>query len=147
MGLNDLTTYLHLHDAAERYQVDFRVLREAIDAGTVRAVQTSSGDVLVAGEDVGVMNIAAQVEPSLGGAPIRAAEAAEKYDLPQNNLTRWADAGYIRVIERAPRRLILDEGDVQRVAEIFHRAYRETGSFVRAGWVLKRMLTPESLAV
>ena len=76
----------------------------------------------------------------LRGHPIRVTEAAEQYGVSQANLSRWADAGYIRVIERRQRLLLLDEADVKLVSDIFKRAYEELRSSVRAGWVLKRTI-------
>jgi predicted site-specific integrase-resolvase len=141
MGLTDLTTYLPLQIAAERYHVDFQTLHHAIRAGTVRAIQNSQGEVLVAGEDVGVMQIEPEVDPDLQGKPIRAAVASKKYGVSPNNLGNWAAAGYIHVIERGPKLLLLDEGEVKRTVEIFRQARRETGSFIRAGWILKKAMS------
>jgi predicted site-specific integrase-resolvase len=141
MGLADLTTYLPLQIAAERYHVDSQTLHHAIRAGTVRAIQNSQGEVLVAGEDIGVMQIEPEVDPDLQGKPIRAIEASNKYNVSHVNLSRWAEAGYIRVLERGPKLLVLDEAEVKRAVEVFHQARHETGSPVRAGRVLKRTLS------
>jgi predicted site-specific integrase-resolvase len=141
MELPDLTTYLPLHEAAERYNVAPQTLHLAIKKGTVRAAKTPEGEVLIAGEDVGVMSIEVQVDADLQGKPIRVTEAADKYQVDKRTLGRWASAGYVRIIEQAPKLLLLDESDVKRAAHIFHQACRETGSYVRAGWVLKRTLS------
>jgi predicted site-specific integrase-resolvase len=141
MDLPDLTTYLPLQEAAERYHVDPQNLRQAIEEGTIRAAKTPEGEVLVAGKDVGVLNIAVQVDPNLRGRPIRVTEAATKYDIEHANLSNWAKYGYINVLEQAPKLLMLDEGDVKVAVEIFKRAKRETGSSIRAGWVLKRKMS------
>jgi predicted site-specific integrase-resolvase len=140
MDLPNLTTYLPLQEAAERYHVDPQILRQAIEEGTIRAAKTPEGEVLVAGEDVGVMSIEVQVDADLRGRPIRVTEAADKYQIDKRTLGRWASAGYVSIIEQAPKLLLLDEADVKRAAHIFHQACRETGSYVRAGWVLKRTL-------
>jgi excisionase family DNA binding protein len=52
MDFADLPTYLFLNQAAARYGVDLTVLHRAITEGTVRAVRTAKGVLLVAGEDV-----------------------------------------------------------------------------------------------
>jgi predicted site-specific integrase-resolvase len=141
MDLPDLTTYLPLQEAADRYQVNPQTLHHAIRAGTVRAIQNSQGEVLVAGEDVGVMQIEPEVDPDLQGKPIRAAVASAKYNISDVNLSRWAEAGYIRVLERGPKLLVLDEAEVKRAVEVFHQARHETGSPVRAGRILKHILS------
>jgi predicted site-specific integrase-resolvase len=141
MDLPDITTYLPLQEAAKRYNVDPQTLYHAIEEGTIRAAKTPEGEVLVAGEDVGIMNIEIQTDPSLQGKPIRATEAAAKYQIDQRTLGRWAHAGYVRIIEQAPKLLVLDESDVKRAVSIFRQACRETGSYVRAGWVLKRSMS------
>ncbi len=134
-------TYLPLAEAAERYKVSTDALRAALEQGTLKAVQLPDGDLLVAIEDVQVLAAQlepAAVDPNLAGQPIRVTEAAEKYQVTHANLSRWADAGYLHILERGPKLLVLDEGEVQRAAELFHRARQATGSYVRAGWVLKR---------
>jgi predicted site-specific integrase-resolvase len=147
----DLPTYIPLEKAAEQFNVAVETLRQNIEDGAVRAAKTPAGGLLVAGEDVGELKTklsleakldSIEVDKRLRGKPIRASEAAEKYRLRQGSLTRWADAGYIRIIERGPKLLILDEGDVKRAAEIFHYAEHQTGSYIKAGWILKHALSP-----
>lgn len=138
--MSELPVYLSLQEAVDLYAIDLALLVEAVNGGTVQAFKTSTGDVLVARADVGTMCIEIPVDPDLTGRPIRLNEAAEKYDVEHQSLSRWAYSGYIRILEQASKVLVLDEADVKRVAEIFHRARRETGSYVQAGWILKRML-------
>ncbi len=137
-------TYLPLAEAAERYSIPQKTLHTALEQGALRGAQLPDGQLLVAIEDVQVLAEQLEplaVDPDLVGQPIRAAEAVEKYNITDVNLSRWANAGYIHIFERGPKRLVLDEGEVQRAAEIFHRAYQDTGSYIRAGWVLKRILS------
>jgi len=75
---------------------------------------------------------------ALDGQPIRAAEAATKYDITDVNLSRWAAKGLLRIIEQGPKLLILDEGDVAKAAAIYKRVKEVSGSAVHAGYVLKR---------
>ena len=133
----DLPTYIPLTEAARRYRLDRTALTRLVEAGRIRAVKIN-GSVAVAQEDIDLATI--QIDERLRGKPIRVTEAAEKYGVSHANLSRWADAGYIRVLQRRPRLLELDEADVKLAAEIFKRAREETGSYVRAGWILKRTL-------
>jgi hypothetical protein len=137
MATVDLPTYIPLSEATAKYRLGHRALTRLVESGRIRAVQIDGG-VAVAEEDVNI--VAIQVDDSLRGCPVRLAEAAEKYGVSDTNLVRWATAGYIRVVERGPKLLMLDEADVKLVAEIFKRAREETGSYVRAGWILKRAL-------
>ena len=84
--------------------------------------------------------MAVELDSDLVGKPIRVTEAAIKYCVSHANLSNWANAGYIRIIERRYSYLMLDEADVKRVATIFTRARDKTGSSIRAGWVLKRTM-------
>jgi len=143
MALMDLPTYIPLEKAAEQFNVAVETLQRNVEDGTIRAAKTPAGDLLVVGEDVGQLktklsNIA--MGKDLKGNPIRATEAAKKYDISHANLSNWAEYGYIRVLEKGPKRLLLDEGDVRLAAEIFNNAKNETGSSIRAGWILKRMI-------
>ncbi len=140
----NLPTYIGLDQATEQYGIPTEALTAAVEDGTLKAIQTADDEILVAVEDVQVLAERlepAPVDPELAGKPIRAAEAVRKYNITDVNLSRWANAGYIRVLRRGPKLLVLDEGDVQRAAELFLRAHEETGSYVRAGWVLKRALS------
>ncbi|HNT78934.1 MAG TPA: hypothetical protein PKH77_28345 [Anaerolineae bacterium] len=135
--MTDLPTYIPLAEAAKQYHISPSVLQQAIKAGTIKAVQVGS-EIVVDSTDMKRLTL--PVDPALRGKPIRVTAAAEKYSIDARNLDRWADAGYIRVLERGPKLLVLDEGEVQRAVAIFEHACRETGSFVKAGWVLKRIL-------
>jgi predicted site-specific integrase-resolvase len=139
--LAQLPQYIPLSEAARRYDLDPAVLTSMIEDGRIDAVKTN-GDIAVAEEDVGiaVMQARARIDKNLQGKPIRLVEAAEKYDISDANLVRWADAGYIGVLERGPKLLMIDEADVKLAVNIFKDARRETGSSVKAGWVLKRTM-------
>ena len=139
----DLPTYIPLEKAAEQFNVAVETLHQNIEDGAVRAAKTPAGGLLVAGEDVGELKTQLSgftVDEDLRGKPIRVTEAAEKYDVDQANLSRWSRAGYIHIIKQGPKLLVLDEGDVQRAAELFKHAKRETGSPIKAGWIVKRVL-------
>ncbi len=97
-------------------------------------------EIAVADEDVSILQLGISIRSELQGQPIRVMDASEKYNVNHRSLGNWAEAGCIRILDRGPKLLVLDEGEVQRAAEIFHRARQATGSYVRAGWLLKRTL-------
>lgn len=61
-------------------------------------------------------------------------EAAREYEVDQPNLSNWVRYGYIRVLDQGLQRPELGAVDV------FKRAKGLTGSSIKAGWVLKRVL-------
>ena len=107
----DLPTYIPLEKAAKQFNVTVDTLRQNIEEGTIRAAKTPAGVVLVASED---MNATMPIDTSLKGKPIRVTEAAEKYDIDHSNLSRWSQSGYIRIIRRGPKLLVLDDGGPAR---------------------------------
>ncbi len=140
MNHPELPTYIPLSEAALRYAVPEKILFQAIEDEVIRAAEINK-QVVVAAQDVSLLLLLdISIKPELCAKPIRVTEASRKYAVSQANLTRWADAGYIRILDRGPKLLVLDEGEVQRAVKIFDQAYQATGSSVRAGWVLKRTL-------
>ena len=89
---------------------------------------------VVAHTDIHVDHIDVDVDPHLAGKPICKAEAARKYQVSDVNLSRWASRGIIGTIDGKR----LDEGEVALAVAIFQAARDVTGSYVRAGYVLKR---------
>ncbi len=138
----DLPTYVSISEALERYHLGRETLTRLIENGRVRAVEVDGG-IAVAGEDLeDIVDTlrAIQIDESLVGEPIRATEAAEKYKVSERTIGRWAEAGYIQVVDRGPKLLLLDEADVKLATEIFKEARQRTGSSVRAGWILTRTM-------
>ena len=140
MAMN-LPTYIPLEEAARRYGLSRDVLTRLIEDGKIRAANVNGG-IAVTEEDIHIMALqsGSQRDKDLEGHPIRLSRAAEKYQVSDANLVRWVEAGYIQVIERGPKLLMLDEADVQLTTAIFKQARKKTGSFVKAGWVLKRAM-------
>jgi predicted site-specific integrase-resolvase len=140
----NLPTYITIGEAAKKYHLEHDTLGCLVRDGKIQAVEVD-GNIAVAEEDVSTASAEAAIQDvefdeSLKGHPIRVTEAADKYGVSHANLSRWADTGYIQIIERAPRLLLLDEADVRFAVEVFKQARMNTGSYVRAGWMLKRAL-------
>lgn len=140
-----LPAYISLSNAVQRYHLSPEALIHAVEKGTIRAIRTDE-DTLVAKDDLVVfVSRSFPVDPTLAGRPIRALEAERKYGVDHVNLLHWAESGYIGILERGPKLLVLDEGDVARAAAIFQCAHQEVGSSIRAGWILKRILKSDQL--
>lgn len=101
-------------------------------------VEQKHGVTIVSTQQIQTINV--PKDKALEGIRIRVSDAAEKYSVNQPTLTRWADAGYISILERAPKLLILDEADVDRAARTYTLALEITRNERRAGWLLKRSL-------
>ncbi len=129
--------YIPIDQAVKRYPISRATLTQAIETGKMKAVQVN-GLLAVDEEDMKTLTI--DLDKDLIGIPIRGLDAERKYGISNVNLSRWANAGYIRVIDRRAGYLVLDEAYVKRVTEIFKRAKDELGSSVKAGWVLKRAM-------
>jgi predicted site-specific integrase-resolvase len=122
--LSDLRTYIPLSEAIRRYDLDSDFLTGLIEAGRVDAVRTN-GDIAVSEEDVRKTHrttakrdeLWRRVE-HLDGRKIGVNEAARRYDLSTGSLTRWTQAGYIRILHRGnPKggrgnKTLLNEADV-----------------------------------
>jgi predicted site-specific integrase-resolvase len=122
--LSNLRTYISLSEAARRYDLDLAVLTSMIEDGRIDAVKTN-GDVAVAEEDVSKTQetMAKRDElwrrvQHLDGQGVGVNEAARKYDLSTGSLSRWIQAGYIRILHRGnPKggrgnKTLLNEADV-----------------------------------
>jgi len=74
------------------------------------------------------------------GSRIRVYDAARRYDVPVSTLTGWADRGLVRVYDRVPGLLELDEADVALAVSLY-RQLCEHVSAQRAGRWLNELLT------
>jgi hypothetical protein len=131
-GSLTMESYITLDQANQR-GVPYYVLNRAIKSGIIDAIRVN--DLIAIPE--GAMEL---LEPELVGIPIRITDAAEKYDISQPTLSRWANAGYINTIEQRYSHRTLDEADVKRAVTIYKRALEKTGSTHKAGWALRRAM-------
>lgn len=133
----ELETYLTLQEATDKYKISAEVLTHFANSGKIRAVRLNGngGGIAVAEEDVRrkVLDLAQENYSELEGRPIRVTEAAERYDIPQGTLSRWVKANYIRVLERGPKILLLNEADVARARDITRRLEMRKGRGVLTG--------------
>jgi len=144
-----LEPYLTLSDAARRYGISTDALTRLVKAGIIRAVHNEEGTAVITVQTVdnatAARMILDEIKPEqyehLRGKKIRLTEAAREYEVDQPNLSNWVRYGYIRVLDQGFQRLELDAADTKYAADIFKRAKELTGSSIKAGWVLKRVLT------
>ena len=141
-----LESYLTLSEAARKYGISTDALTRLVKDRIIRAVHNEEGDRVItvstvaAAADVIRDEIRPEQYEHLRGKRIRLMEASRKYGVANQNLYRWAERRYIRVLDQGPQRLELDEASVAYIVAIHKRAHELTGSPIKAGWVLKRML-------
>jgi len=141
-------THIPLKEASRKYGVPVEALTRLVQDGIIKLARTQEGDsvITVSTVDNGTAAriILEEIRPEqyehLKGKPIRVTEAAQRYGISQTTMSTWADKGLVQIIDRRRRLLLLDEADIKLAADIFKRARDKTGSFVRAGWVLKYAL-------
>jgi hypothetical protein len=142
-----LETHIPLKKAARKYGIPAEALTRLVRDGIIKPVQTEKGDSVItvstvaAAADVILGEIRPEQYEHLRGKRIRLMNAARKYKVFDPNLVRWVERGYIQDLDRGFQRLELDEADVAYVTEVYKRAQELTGSPIKAGWVLKRVLT------
>jgi len=112
-GDSSLPRLITLAEAARRYNIPEGVLERLVEEGHVRR-GVSDGTLLLVEQDV--QELAGKVSRNrfahLEGRPIRVTDAAKKYGIPYQTISRWAHAGRISILERGPKLLLLDEADV-----------------------------------
>lgn len=117
-----LESFLTLQEAAAKYKISAEVLTHFANSGKIRAVRLNGngGEIAVAEEDVekAARELALEDCTELKGKGIRVSNAAEKYGIPYQTLSRWAYAKRIRIMEQGPRLLIVNEADVARAAKL-----------------------------
>jgi predicted DNA-binding protein (UPF0251 family) len=116
-------SYIPLEQAARKYGVSKNVLRQRVESGKLEAIETVNGDLLVADHDIDPsLKIKREDFEHLRGQGISISEAARNYKIAHKTFSRWADAGYIFVIERGWK-VILDEADVAYCAAVYKAKY------------------------
>jgi len=133
----ELESFLTLQEAADKYKISAEILTQLANSGKIRAVRLNGngGGIAVAEKDVRkrVLDLAQENYSELEGRPIRVTKAAERYNIPQGTLSRWAKANYIRVLERGPKLLLLNEADVARARDITQQLEMRKGRGVLTG--------------
>ncbi len=142
----ELETYIPLPEAARKYGISPEALTRLVRDGIIRLAHTEEGDSVItvstiaAAADVIRDEIRPEQYRHLRGRRIRLMDAARKYAVSDPNLINWTNRGYICVHKRGFQHLELDEADVAYVTAIHKRGRELTGSPIKAGWVLKRVL-------
>ncbi len=116
-------SYIPLDIAVCKYRISKKVLRQRAESGKLKSVRLADGGLLVANHDIDPsLNIKREDFERLRGQEISISEAARNYKIAPRTLSRWADAGYIHVIDRGWK-VILDEVDVAYCGAVYKAKY------------------------
>ena len=119
-----LPTYIPISDAARKYGYKVAELRKMAESGKIDAVQLPDGDVVVS-ENTVKNTLRKEDLPEyrrykhLAGVEIGITEAAGKYEIPQQTISRWVQRGFISRLGQDGRKVLIDEQDVAYCANIY----------------------------
>jgi len=140
---------LSLREIAQRYGIAPEALTRLAEDGVIQMTHNPDGgpaaiSVPTVDNATAARIILDEIRPQqyehLRGKRIRLMEAARQYQVSEQNLFNWAKQKYVRVLDQGFQQLELDAADVKYVTDVFKRAKKLTGSSIRAGWVLKKVI-------
>jgi predicted site-specific integrase-resolvase len=144
----ELDTQMTLEQVAQRYGVATDALTQMVQDGIILAAKENDKEepaVTVSTVAAAANIIREEIKPEqfshLRGERIRLMEASRKYEVDHVTLMNWSNYGYIPVLDQDKQKVELDEPAVAYVSHIFKRATELTDSPIRAGWVIKRLLS------
>lgn len=120
----DLDDFITLEQAAEKYEIERKLLTKLVQDGKIKAGRLDSRIILQEDEvkraSMTKEKIWARVA-HLDGQGIGMAEAARKYNMHHRTVSRWAQAGYIRVLKRdgPGKKVLVNEADVAYAKHVF----------------------------
>ncbi len=112
-----MDNYLPITEAARIVGIQLQDLDRLIKSRKIKTV-TAQNTILLRESDV----MALQPESNfsdLAGKPIGIGEAARKYSINQQTLSRWKDKGLIKVITQIGQKILVDESTVARMAAYY----------------------------
>ena len=120
----DTTTYMPLSAAVEKYGVSKNTLLKRIKSGKLSAAQLPDGEYLVAEHDIDPsLSIKREDFEHLRGQEISMRGAERKYNVSSQNISRWTQSGYIKIIKRSGRAVLLDEANVAYCSAVYKAKY------------------------
>ncbi len=122
----ELPRYISLTEALLRFPVSEETLKEAISSGKIRTASIGE-EVTVAEQDVRelakgqeVVVVRREEFEHLRGSKLGISEAARKYGLRQQTLSRWIQRGIVKAVGRQGRKVLVDEADVAFASAVYH---------------------------
>lgn len=127
-----LPVLIPLSEAARKYGLEERDLRDMVEKGKIRAGVTMNETIVVNEEDVLHQAIESQglskedlpeyqMYAHLKGIGIGINEAAKEYRIPYVTIYQWMSSGIIKKLGRKGQKVLLDKADVAYCAEIYRQ--------------------------
>ena len=125
MAKNNRSEFVTLQDAAQMVGLPLETLTRLVETDRIRAVRFN-GEMLISTRQARKARLLHEDEKAkpcadkrqfknLEGNPIHLSEAARKYHIAEQSLSRWVRSGHLRVIGKDPNhktKVIVDESDV-----------------------------------
>jgi len=125
--MNALPKFISLPDAAKKIHASIEDLRPLIEKGKIKAA-TINGEIFVDTLTLPEQILKKEDLPEyrkfkkLKGVAISLNQAAQKYGIPQQTISRWRKKGLLKLIREEPNYIFVNEQDVAFCA-YFHRQY------------------------
>lgn len=112
-----MESYLPIYEAANITRRTVFDLKELAENGKIKSVMLNN-DILLRVSDVMAMQPTEDYS-DLEGQPIGIGEAARKYHIHQQTISRWKDKGLVRVISQVGQKIMINEADIARMAKYY----------------------------
>jgi len=143
-----IPAFIPLPEAARKYGLDEASIRALVERGKIKAAmiddqifipefaaqaQQASSEAAAQAQQAPQPSIRKedlseyQVFAKLIGMPIWMSEAARKYNIPQQTISRWAKAGIIKRVGNDGNKILIDAADVAYCAKIYHERNTKQG--------------------
>ena len=112
-----MDTLITLPEATNLTQLSEQVLKNLVASGKIKASMLTNGALVIKQNDVQAY-IPRDTLPdyqqfkNLSGQGIGIREASRKFGIPDRTISRWVQKGYIRILQHAGRKIIIDLADV-----------------------------------
>lgn len=112
-----MDNYLPIQDAARIVGVGLQDLNQLIKKHKIKSVMVNT-QILVRESDIMALQPKTNFE-NLVGVPIGISEAARKYGIHQQTLSRWKDKGLVKVLNQVGQKILLDEATVAHMVSYY----------------------------
>ncbi len=141
-----IPVFIPLSDAARKFSLTEQVLTQLVETGKIEAVKLPSGDFLVPANNNPPKtkeDIIDEKFADLRGQRISPYAAQKEYDgIHRSNFTRWARAGYIKILREGERLLEMDAADVAYCAYVYTQKKAEYGERIAGAKIFDKNGNP-----
>ena len=129
--MNALPKFISLPDAAKKIHASIEDLRPLIEKGKIKAA-TINGEIFVDTLTLPKQILKKEQLPEykkykkLQGVAISISEAAQKYGIPHQTISRWRKKGLLKLVREEPNYIFVNEQDIAFCA-YFYRQYDKPG--------------------